>query len=179
MGSIPQPSDKKAGYILLFLMLAELFINRYSDSYESWRSISTVIRKIKQPVLSAFKVVQHDALVTLMASGSICSLRELNIWQFPWNHCVLHFEAFLGRNCGLKITLVHYSPIMCSHYFMRISEMAITYLYSCVPIQRYWYLLWLLCWRKYFTLSKNGLKWKCFATKHSGTNLMRCCEVLI
>lgn len=26
MGSIPQPSDKKAGYILLFLMLAELLI---------------------------------------------------------------------------------------------------------------------------------------------------------
>lgn len=134
---------------LLFLMLVELCINRYSDSCESWRSISTVIRQIKQSVLSAVKVVQHDALVTLMASGSICSLRELNMWQFPRNHCVLHFEAFLGRNCRLKITLVHYSPITCSHYFMRISEMVITYLYSCVPIQHYWYLLWLLCWRKY------------------------------
>lgn len=48
----------------------------YSNiSCASEKSIRTVIRQIKQAVLSAFKVVQHDVMVALMASDSIFSLR--------------------------------------------------------------------------------------------------------
>lgn len=48
----------------------------YSNiSCASEKSITTVIRQIKQAVLSAFKVVQRNVMVALMASDSICSLR--------------------------------------------------------------------------------------------------------
>lgn len=48
----------------------------YSNiSYVAQKSITIVIRQIKQPALSLFKVVQHDVAVILTASNSICSLR--------------------------------------------------------------------------------------------------------
>jgi len=43
-------------------------------SCASWKTITTVIRQIKQPS-AAFEVVQHDVIVALMGSDSICNLR--------------------------------------------------------------------------------------------------------